>query len=80
MPPSTASSDGYQFVFVTITHDGTVKTSKTFDILQGEMSKVLGLETTQAMGPNTSPERDGEDKKGGEDLDDPQIDLDDNDY
>jgi hypothetical protein len=56
-----------------------------FDILLGHMLKVLGwltfmLQTTAAMSPNASPERDGEDKKGGEDLDHPQIDPDDNDY
>lgn len=51
-----------------------VKISKVFDILQGNMLKVLGwlsftLETTAA---NVSPERDGEDEKDGEDLDDPR--------
>jgi hypothetical protein len=79
-------SDGYQFLFVTITHDGTVKVSKLFDILrEGQLSKVLGwlsfmLETTAAMSPNSSPERSGEDEKDKEDLDDPTIDLVDNDY
>jgi len=79
------SSDGYQFVFVTITHDGTVKISRIFDILQGEMAKVLGcltymLETTAAMSPNVTPEKNGGDEGHGQDLDDPQIDSDDNDY
>lgn len=80
-------SDGYQFLFVTITHDGTVKVSKLFDILQeGDLSKVLGwlsfmLETTTAAtSPNALPERNGADEKDEGDLDDPTIDLVDNDY
>jgi hypothetical protein len=36
--------------------------------------------TTAAMSPNASPERNGEDEKDEEDLDDPTIDLVDNDY
>jgi hypothetical protein len=77
-------SDGYQFTFVTITHDGTVKMSRMFDIVFGDMEKVLAwltfiLETIADMIPNASPEANG-DKKDGEDLDDPQIDMDDNDY
>ena len=53
--------------------------SRMFDILQGKMVKVLGLtymlEMTAAMNPNVMPE-----KNSGEDLDDPQIGLDNNDY
>jgi hypothetical protein len=77
------SSDGYQFIFVTITHDGTVKITRIFDILQGDLAKVLGwltymLETTAAMSHNVTPERN--DEKDGEDLDDAQIDSDDKNY
>jgi hypothetical protein len=54
-----------------------------FDILQGDLSKVLGwltfiLET--AMSPNVTPGRNVGDKNDGEDLDDPPVDTDDNDY
>ena len=79
------SSDGYQFVFIAITHDGTVKISRVLDVLQGDMAKVLGwlkylLETTAAMSPNVTPEKNGGDEKDREDLQDPLIDMDDNDY
>ena len=33
--------NGYPFVFITITHEGTVKIRKIFDILQGNLLKVL---------------------------------------
>ena len=63
-----AASDGYVFVFVTITYDGTIKLSRRFDITQGDMAMVLGcfkyiLETAD-MRSNLTP----------------KIDLDDNDY
>ena len=56
-----------------------------FDIFKGDVVKVLGwltymLETTAAMSPNVTPERDGGNEADGEDLDDPSIDLDDNNY
>ena len=72
------SSDGYQFVFVAITHDGgTVKISRVSDVLQGDMAKVLGwlehvLETTAAMSPNVT--------ENNNNLEDPLIDVDNNDY
>jgi hypothetical protein len=78
------SSDGYQFVFVAITHNGTVKISRVLDVLQGDMAKGLGwlkyvLETTAAMSPNVMPEnRNGGDEKDREYLEDPPIDVDDN--
>ena len=78
------SSDGYLFIFVNITHDGTVKISRNFDILQGEMPKVLGclryLLGTAKMGFNVTPGRPGGDWVGGDDLADIPIDLHDNDY
>jgi hypothetical protein len=76
------ASDGYIFIFVKIAHNGTVMTSKYFDIQCGEMLEVLGFleyiwETTVNMSPNIMPENGG----GGEkDADDPVIDLQDNDY
>jgi len=59
------ASDGYAFVFVTITDDGSVKRSRVFDVRFGEMEKVLQclryiLEQTTSMSQNTTPE-----KKGG---------------
>ena len=57
--------NGYPFVFV-ITHEGTVKISKIFDILQGNLLKVLGLtsmlERIVVMSPNVTPDRNGGDK------------------
>ena len=82
------SSDGYRFtgIFVTITHDGTVKMSKTFDILHGDLPKILGwlkvmLEITAAVSPNVIlvPERNAVVKNDGEDFDDPPVDTDDSD-
>jgi hypothetical protein len=54
-------------------------------VLQGDMAKVLGwlkyvLETTAAMSPIITPEKNGGDKKDREDLKDPPIDVDNNDY
>jgi len=77
------SSDGYQFIFLAITNDGTVKISRMLDVLQGDMTKVLGwlkyiLETTAAMSPNVTLEKNGGDEKDKEDLEDPPIDVDDN--
>ena len=63
-----AASDGYVFVFVTITHDGAVKLSRRFDITQGDMAIVLGcfkyIFETADMSSNLTP----------------KIDLDDDDY
>ena len=72
-------------IFVTITHDGTVKMSKTFDIHHGDLPKILGwlkvmLEITAAVSPNVIPERNAVVKNDGEDFDDPPVDTDDNDY
>jgi hypothetical protein len=79
------ASDGYQFVFVTITHDGTVKFSRQLDIQLGDLLKVLEclryiLETAVESSPCVTSERNGEDQKGEDDLVDPMIDLDNNDY
>jgi len=79
------ASDGYIFVFVKITHDGTVLMSRDFNVQLGEMLEVLQclryiLETTAEMSPNVTPERNGGDEKDADDLSDPSVDLDDNDY
>jgi hypothetical protein len=57
-------SDGYIFIFITITYGRTAKISRIFDIKQGKMLKMLGclryiLEMTAEMNPNVMPERDG---------------------
>jgi hypothetical protein len=68
------ASDGYVFIFVTISHEGVVRLSRHFNIVQGEdMRVVLGclkyiLEKT---GPNSSlystPERSGGQQEDGAD-------------
>ncbi len=80
-------SDGYSFIFVTITHDGKLKQSRRFEVTQGEIQIVLGclkylLETSASMSPNVTPEKDGgepmEDRSDGES--DAEMDVDDNGY
>jgi len=56
-------TDGFSFVFVTITHEGVLKKSRLFDVLHGNLPIVLGclqyiLETTMSMSPNLTPEGD----------------------
>ncbi|KIL58939.1 hypothetical protein M378DRAFT_111586 [Amanita muscaria Koide BX008] len=68
------SSDGYQYLFVTITHAGIVKMSDIFNIVHGKELKVLGwlkyiLEETTAMSP-TEKKSGGSDKNDEEDLND----------
>jgi hypothetical protein len=60
------ASDGFTFIFVAISHEGVLKRSKTFDILETpeDLRVVLGclkyvLETTADMSPNLTPERNG---------------------
>lgn len=79
------ASDGYLFIFVTITHEGIIKVSKCFDVVAGDTLKVLGclryiLETTAEMSPNVTPEKNGADEKEVGDCADCEIDLDDNEY
>jgi hypothetical protein len=84
------ASDGYEFIFVTISHEGIVRLSRGFNILQGDnMRRVLGclkyiLEKTASMSPNLTPERsNGHQQEGdadGTDGADEVIDLDDNDF
>ena len=79
------SSDGYLFIFVKITHDGTVMLSRKFDILRkGDMKKVLGclkhiLEVTASKSPKLMPQRyDGDRDNDKLDESDPLLNLDDN--
>jgi hypothetical protein len=36
------ASDGFVFIFVTISHEGVLKLSGAFDVLLGDLSTVLG--------------------------------------
>ena len=81
------ASDGYVFIFVQISHDGTVLLSRNFDIVRkGEMKKVLGclrhiLEVTANRSPGSTPERNDNDRDHDEeDESDPSLNLDDNEY
>jgi hypothetical protein len=76
------ASDGYAFTFVKISHDGTVMMSRRFNILEGEMKKVLAclrhiLEITASRSPNSTLERNDGDK---DDESDPSLNLDDNQF
>jgi hypothetical protein len=80
-------SDGYSYIFVTITHDGELKRSKRFNMTEKkrDMVKVLGclkyiLETSAKMSPNVTPEK--REQTGVEDQvdGDPAMDIDNNDY
>jgi hypothetical protein len=76
-------SDGYAFIFVTITHDGELKQSKRFDVVDGDITTVLGclkylLQTSASMRPNVTP--DGGQTLGGNVDSDSEMDLDDNPY
>ena len=81
------ATDGLSYVFVTITHEGVLKLSRVFDVMQGDLPIVLGcfqhiLEMTMSMTPNSTPEK-GRLKKSYADTEleadaDPPVDLDDN--
>ena len=78
------ASDGYAFIFVKISHDGTVMRSRQLDILEGSMEKILGclkhiLEVTMSRSPKSSLETidgSGDNDEVGES--DPLFNLDDN--
>jgi len=78
------ASDGYVFIFVKISHDGTVMRSRIFDVFGGEMKKVLLclkhiLETTASRSPTSTPEKTAGDNSNDETVEpDPEIDLNDN--
>jgi len=62
-------SDGYTFIFVTITHDGVLKQSRRFEVLEGEITTVLGclkylIETSASISPSATPEKDGDELVG----------------
>ena len=74
------ASDGYRFMFATITHDGTFQTSRTFDVAGGELGAILGclkylLELSGSMSPTLNPEIGG--PCVAVDSDDDVLDLDD---
>jgi hypothetical protein len=52
-------SDGFDFRFVTITHEGVVKVSRSFNISRGEMQTVnmYILRTTMERSPTVAPEK-----------------------
>jgi len=80
-------SDGYAFIFVTITHGGVLKQSRRFEITQGDILTVLGclkyiLEISVSMSPNINATLE---KNSGEPVEDhsdseSDIDIDDNNY
>lgn len=62
-------SDGYTFIFVTITHDGVLKQSRRFEVLEGEITTVLGClkyltEKSASISPSATPEKDGDELDG----------------
>ena len=67
-------SDGYVFIFVTISHEGVVRLSRRFDVLGDDTRVVLGcfkylLEKTSNMSPNLSPDRnDGRQQQGANNI------------
>ena len=74
------ASDGFEFIFVKILHDGTVMYSRQFDISEneGDLKKVLGclkhvLEFTESRSPKSTPK--GNDRE--RDESDPIISVDD---
>ena len=77
------ASNGYVFVFINISHDGTVMRSRRFDILEGDMKIVLGcltyvLEITASRSPKSMPERNVDDRDNDEvDESDPSLNVDD---
>ena len=71
-------SDGYAFIFVTITHDGVLKRSRQFEVTQGDTLTVLGylkymLEMSESMSPN---EKDGDELVEGHSDYESDMDLD----
>ncbi|KAF8730598.1 hypothetical protein AX14_005406, partial [Amanita brunnescens Koide BX004] len=80
------ATDGLSYIFVTITHEGVLKESGLFNVMDGNLSTVLEclqyiLETAMSMFPSETPEWEGLKKRDelqadGDDL----IDLDDSPY
>jgi hypothetical protein len=70
------ATDGLRYTFVTITHEGVLKVSNTFNIMRRDLEIVLGciqyiLETAMSMSPNLTPEKgtsdNGEELEAGHD-------------
>jgi hypothetical protein len=85
------ASDGFGFIFVTITHEGILKLSDTFDILvPGQLEVVLVcleyvLTKTADMTPTLTPEKNSNQRSGDKTMtadgdEDEPIQLDDNDF
>ncbi|KIL68359.1 hypothetical protein M378DRAFT_196346 [Amanita muscaria Koide BX008] len=81
------ASDGYLFTFVTITHEGVLKRSKQFNIMEHpeDLVTVLGclkylLEKSASITPNLIPKRNGGHALDGDGDEDPAFDLDDNEF
>jgi hypothetical protein len=66
-------SDGYAFIFVTITHDGVLMQSRRFDITKGDTLTVLGClkHVLEMSVGNVTPKKDG-----GEPVEDDESDMD----
>jgi hypothetical protein len=78
------ASDGYSFMFVTITHDGTLRQSKQFKVDGGETRTILGclkylLEKSGSLSPNATPEKKEDGHQPDTDGSDP-LSVDDSDY
>jgi hypothetical protein len=80
-------SDGYSYIFVTITHEGVLKQSRRFEVTQGDMRTVLGclkyiLEMSASMSPNLTPESEQDGDEPVEDHSDgeSEMDIDDSGY
>jgi len=78
------ASDGYAFIFVTITHDGILKRSKQFDVEVGEIREILGclryvLEKSERISPNVTPEKNKDGHQQDTDGSDP-LSVDDSKY
>jgi len=79
------ASDGYIYIFVTITHQGDLKQSRSFDIIStpNDLAAVLGclkflLEKSASMTPNRTPEKNTEYFEHVDDDVDPALDPHDN--
>ena len=65
------TSDGYEFCFVTITHEGVVQASRRFSISRGEIRTVMGcimyiLRKTVERSPTVTPDKMNDESNLGE--------------
>ncbi len=75
-------TDGLSYVFVTITHEGLLKQSRVLNVMDGDLSIVLGclryiLEMAMPMSPNLTSALKKSDDSELEAYGDDLIDLDD---